>query len=207
MPVSPALQTPTSSVEDVRQFSSKVGYPIMVKAVDGGGGRGIRLIRNDENLTLSFERAVQESPSKQVFAEKASIDGFRHVEVQIIGDGRGNVTHLWERECSIQRRYQKIVELAPSVVPNRKLIAKVINDALTMARHVSLIKHIPSGRATYARIDSIFFAGNFRISCESDFERVLLLGSKPTATGRAHGHRIHLDDGHSQSPTTACSRR
>jgi len=108
----------------------------MVKAVDGGGGRGIRLIRSEDQLTSLVKRAVEESPSKQVFAEKAAVDGFRHVEVQIIGDGTGNVTHLWERECSIQRRYQKIVELAPSAVPDRKLIAKVIENALKMAKHV-----------------------------------------------------------------------
>lgn len=109
----------------------------MVKAVDGGGGRGIRLIRSEDQLASSVKRAVEESPSKQVFAEKAAVDGFRHVEVQIIGDGTGNVTHLWERECSIQRRYQKVVELAPSVVPNRDLIAKVIENALRIAREVS----------------------------------------------------------------------
>lgn len=137
VPVSPALQTPTNSVEDVRKFAAEIGYPIMVKAVDGGGGRGIRLIRNEEQLVSSVKRAVEESPSKQLFAEKAAIDGFRHVEVQIIGDGSGNVTHLWERECSIQRRYQKVVELAPSVVNDRKLIARVIEDALKMARNVS----------------------------------------------------------------------
>lgn len=135
--MSPALQTPTNSVDDVRRFATDIGYPIMVKAVDGGGGRGIRLIRNEEQLASSFKRAVEESPSKQVFAEKAAVDGFRHVEVQIIGDGRGGVTHLWERECSIQRRYQKVVELAPSVVKDRGLIAKVIEDALRMARDVS----------------------------------------------------------------------
>jgi pyruvate carboxylase len=111
----------------------------MVKAVDGGGGRGIRLIRDEASLLSAVKRAVEESPSKQVFAEKAAVDGFRHVEVQIIGDGQGNVTHLWERECSIQRRYQKIVEVAPSLVPDRKLVARVIQDALRMARHVSPI--------------------------------------------------------------------
>jgi pyruvate carboxylase len=135
--VSPALQQPTNNVEDVQRFASKVGFPIMVKAVDGGGGRGIRLIRNKDQLPALVKRAVEESPSKQVFAERAAVDGFRHIEVQIIGDGTGNVTHLWERECSIQRRYQKIIELAPSVVSDRKLIAKVIEDALRMARHVS----------------------------------------------------------------------
>jgi pyruvate carboxylase len=140
VPVSPALLQPTSSVADVQRFASQIGYPIMVKAVDGGGGRGIRLVRSEEQLASLVKRAVEESPSKQVFAEKAAVDGFRHIEVQIIGDGTGKVTHLWERECSIQRRYQKVVELAPSVVPNRKLIAKVIEDALKMAREVSDIE-------------------------------------------------------------------
>ena len=109
----------------------------MVKAVDGGGGRGIRLIRDEASLASAVKRAVEESPSKQVFAEKANVDGFRHVEVQIIGDGKGGVTHLWERECSIQRRYQKIVEVAPSTVTDRQLVGKVISDALKIARHVS----------------------------------------------------------------------
>ncbi|KAJ4377732.1 hypothetical protein N0V83_000562 [Neocucurbitaria cava] len=136
VPVSPALRNPTNRVEDVRHFASEIGYPIMVKAVDGGGGRGIRLIQSEEQLASLVKRAVEESPSKQVFAEKAAINGFRHVEVQIIGDGTGNVTHLWERECSIQRRYQKIVELAPSVVSDRELIAKIIEDALKMAKHI-----------------------------------------------------------------------
>jgi pyruvate carboxylase len=135
--VSPALQQPTNKVEDVQRFASEVGFPIMVKAVDGGGGRGIRLIRAEEHLASSFQRAVDESPFKHVFAEKAVVDGFRHIGVQIIGDGTDNVMHLWERECSIQRRYQKIVEVAPSVVPDRKLIAEVVEAALRMARHVS----------------------------------------------------------------------
>lgn len=138
VPVSPALKTPTSSVEDIREFATKIGYPIMVKAIDGGGGRGIRLIRTEEQLASSVKRAVEESPSKQLFAEKAAVDGFRHVEVQIIGDGNGNVAHLWERECSIQRRYQKVVEIAPSIIADRKLIVRIIEDALRMARHVGL---------------------------------------------------------------------
>lgn len=108
----------------------------MVKAVDGGGGRGIRLIRSEDQLEGLVKRAVEESPKRQVFAEQAVVDGFRHIEVQIIGDGSG-VTHLWERDCSIQRRYQKIVEIAPSVVSDRELIETVILDALRMAAHVS----------------------------------------------------------------------
>jgi pyruvate carboxylase len=193
VPVSPALKTPTNSVEDVQRFAAEIGYPIMVKAVDGGGGRGIRLIRSEEQLAPLVKRAVEESPSKQLFAEKAAVDGFRHIEVQIIGDGSGNVTHLWERECSIQRRYQKVVELAPSVVPDRTLIAKVIEDAMKMAREVSgsvpeltnvLIKH--SGPLLLAR--------HIRVSGQPRYATVLFPGSEPSVTGRTHDHGIYLHD-------------
>ena len=144
VPVLPALQTPTSNVSDLRAFASKTGYPIIIKAVDGGGGRGIRIVRKDEDLESLAKRALQESPSGKAFAEKAAIDGYRHVEVQIIGDGKGNIWHLWERECSIQRRFQKVVEFAPSSIPDRKLVGKVINSALKMARKVWHTRSTPS---------------------------------------------------------------
>ena len=137
VPVLPALKTPTSDVSELQTFAESVGYPIIIKAVDGGGGRGIRIVRIGGDLASSAKRALQESPSGKVFAEKAAIDGYRHVEVQIVGDGMGNVRHLWERECSIQRRFQKVVEFAPSSTPNRKLVGEVINAALRMARKVS----------------------------------------------------------------------
>ena len=136
VPVLPAFTEPTDDVESVRRFASQNGLPVMVKAVDGGGGRGIRLIRSMDDLKSLVTRAIEESPSKQVFAEQAAVDGYRHVEVQIIGDGRGNVMHLWERECSIQRRYQKIVELAPSTVMDRRAVAPVIESAVKMAKKV-----------------------------------------------------------------------
>ncbi|THX88079.1 hypothetical protein D6D08_04025 [Aureobasidium pullulans] len=136
VPTTPALDRPTDNVEDIRSFAAKTGFPWMIKAVDGGGGRGIRLVRRPDQLESLFKRALEESPSRQVFAEKAAIDGFRHIEVQIIGDGTGNVTHLWERDCSIQRRYQKIVEFAPSLISDRRLVAQVIRAALKMASHI-----------------------------------------------------------------------
>ncbi|EMC95831.1 hypothetical protein BAUCODRAFT_123119 [Baudoinia panamericana UAMH 10762] len=136
VPVLPALTDPTGIVGDVKAFAEQAGLPVMVKAVDGGGGRGIRLIRQMEDLQSLIVRAIEESPSKQVFAEKAAVNGFRHVEVQIAGDGRGNVMHLWERECSIQRRYQKIVELAPSTVIDRAIVAPVIRAAVAMAKKI-----------------------------------------------------------------------
>ncbi|SMR54365.1 unnamed protein product [Zymoseptoria tritici ST99CH_1E4] len=137
VPVLPAFTTPTGKVEEVQAFAEKNGLPVMVKAVDGGGGRGIRLIRKMEDLKSLVTRATEESPSRQVFAEKAAVDGFRHVEVQILGDGKGNVMHLWERECSIQRRYQKVVELAPSMTKDRSIVAPVIAAAVRIAKKVN----------------------------------------------------------------------
>lgn len=148
----------------------------MVKAVDGGGGRGIRLIRKEEQLAATVKRAVEESPSKQVFAEKAAIDGFRHVEVQIIGDGMGNVTHLWERECSIQRKYQKVIEVAPSVIKDRRLIARVIEDALKMARYVSTGVEEVDKHANMS-IGFLLLAWHFRVSGKSKDQGVFLLGN------------------------------
>ena len=113
VPVLPALGRPTRDVAALKAFAAEVGFPIMIKAVDGGGGRGIRLVRGGEELEGAARRAIEESPSKLVFAEKAAVDGFLHVEVQIVGDGKGGVVHAFERQCSIQRRYQKVVEVAP----------------------------------------------------------------------------------------------
>lgn len=135
-PVLPALTEPIGNIETLSAFVKDVGFPIMIKAVDGGGGRGIRLVHRKDDLESSFRRAVNESPSSKVFAEKAGINGFRHVEVQIIGDGKGNVHHLWERECSIQRRFQKVIEIAPSTIPDRTLIASVIEAAVRMAKAI-----------------------------------------------------------------------
>ncbi|KAH6692151.1 carbamoyl-phosphate synthase L chain, ATP binding domain-containing protein [Leptodontidium sp. MPI-SDFR-AT-0119] len=137
VPVLPALKEPTSDVAQLQNFASSVGFPIIIKAVDGGGGRGIRIVREEKDMASLAKRALKESPSGKAFAEKAAIDGYRHVEVQIIGDGQGNVRHLWERECSIQRRFQKVVEFAPSSISDRKLIGEVIDAALRMAQKVN----------------------------------------------------------------------
>ncbi|OBT82883.1 hypothetical protein VE02_08645 [Pseudogymnoascus sp. 03VT05] len=139
VPVLPALQTPTDNVEDVRRFAAELGWPIIIKAVDGGGGRGIRIVREEGDLVGLMERALRESPQGLVFAEKAAVDGYRHVEVQIVGDGTGNVRHLWERECSIQRRFQKVVEFAPSSIRDRGVVGRVIESAMLMAKKVSYL--------------------------------------------------------------------
>lgn len=136
VPVLAAMAQPTASVDEARAFARKIGFPVMVKAVDGGGGRGIRLVREDSELENSLQRAIGESPSRTVFIEKAAVDGFHHVEIQVLGDGTGQVRHLWERDCSVQRRFQKIVEIAPALIANRDLISRVIDSALKMASHI-----------------------------------------------------------------------
>ncbi|KIW73721.1 hypothetical protein PV04_01816 [Phialophora macrospora] len=142
VPVLKAMDRPTGSAQDVRRFAEQVGYPLMIKAVDGGGGRGIRLVRSgDALLENAVQRCVGESPSRLVFAEQAAVDGYKHVEIQIIGDGRGGVKHLWERDCSVQRRFQKIVEVAPAPVQGqgRAVVAQVIDSAVRMAMRLKYL--------------------------------------------------------------------
>lgn len=104
VPTLPASPKSTFNIQEVQHFAEQFGLPVMIKAVDGGGGRGIRLVYQLDELDESFNRARGESPSGQVFVEKAAVEGYRHVEVQILGDKLGHVAHLFERECSIQRR-------------------------------------------------------------------------------------------------------
>lgn len=133
VPVLKALTQSTADLGQIRSFISQVGYPVMIKAVDGGGGRGIRLVCKDEELDNAVDRAIGESPSRTVFVEKAAVDRFHHVEVQVIGDGTGQVRHLWERDCSVQRRFQKVVEYAPVVSRRSDLMGQVIDSALRIA--------------------------------------------------------------------------
>lgn len=134
VPVLRAMTQPASSLTDVQRFVDAVSLPIMIKAVDGGGGRGIRLVTTPIHLQNAFVRCKAESMSGTVFAEQAALDGYKHIEVQIIGDGQGEVRHLWERDCSVQRRFQKIVEVAPGPGEDRTVVAEVISSAMAMAR-------------------------------------------------------------------------
>ncbi|PPR04770.1 hypothetical protein CVT24_007086 [Panaeolus cyanescens] len=128
-----------ASAADVKSFAGTHGYPVIIKALDGGGGRGIRVVEVETAVDEAFKRCLGESPSRQVFAEKALVGaGWKHIEVQIIGDGTGVVNHQWERECSVQRRFQKIVEasiIAPSPLP-RDAIKPLLDASLKMAGHL-----------------------------------------------------------------------
>ena len=117
VPVVPGSVGNLPDVEAALVDAERVGYPVMLKATNGGGGRGIRLCTDPENLRRNFDRVRSEATrafgSTEIFLEKAVVNP-RHIEVQILADSHGNVTHLFERDCSIQRRHQKLVEIAPS---------------------------------------------------------------------------------------------
>jgi pyruvate carboxylase subunit A len=117
VPVVPGSEGNIETIDDALAIAEKIGYPVMLKATAGGGGRGIRRCESAKELPKSFERVMSEASkafgSTDLFIEKC-IDNPRHIEVQILADTHGNTVHLFERDCSIQRRHQKLVEIAPS---------------------------------------------------------------------------------------------
>eukprot|EP00529_Nitzschia_sp_RCC80_P007886 CAMPEP_0113468682 /NCGR_PEP_ID=MMETSP0014_2-20120614/15488_1 /TAXON_ID=2857 /ORGANISM="Nitzschia sp." /LENGTH=1244 /DNA_ID=CAMNT_0000361093 /DNA_START=144 /DNA_END=3878 /DNA_ORIENTATION=- /assembly_acc=CAM_ASM_000159 len=117
VPVVPGSDGALESAEEVTEFVESIGLPVIIKAAMGGGGKGMRVVRNMEDLVPLFEAASSEALASfgdgSVFIERF-VDRPRHIEVQIIGDGTGNVVHLWERDCSVQRRHQKVIEMAPA---------------------------------------------------------------------------------------------
>lgn len=117
LPVTPGSDGNLSGLEEGLELAEKIGYPIMLKATSGGGGRGIRRCDNAEDLKKNYERVISEATKAfgraDVFIEKCIVNP-RHIEVQILADQQGNAIHLYERDCSIQRRNQKLIEIAPS---------------------------------------------------------------------------------------------
>ena len=138
IPVIPGTDGPVS-LEEVRTFGREHGYPLMIKAALGGGGRGMRFVQSEDELASSYERASSEAKaafgSGEVYVEKAIIKP-KHIEVQILGDAEGNVLHLYERDCSIQRRHQKVVEIAPSNSISKDLRDRICNAAVKLMKNV-----------------------------------------------------------------------
>jgi pyruvate carboxylase len=129
VPVVPGTDGPVSTVEEARAFiDSGVGYPVIIKASMGGGGKGMRVVNKAEELEDNFTRASSEALAAfgdgTVFLERYVYKP-RHIEVQILGDGKGNVVHLYHRDCSVQRRHQKVLETAPAV-----LLPPEVHDAI-----------------------------------------------------------------------------
>lgn len=138
VPLIPDSQEKLDNIDIAISEANRVGYPIMLKASAGGGGRGMRVVNSEEELKKAFFEAKNEAlkafGDDTVFIEKF-IDDPKHIEVQILGDNHGNIVHLFERDCSVQRRFQKVIEIAPSILsqPARE---KLYEFALKLAKHV-----------------------------------------------------------------------
>ncbi|KAF2671526.1 pyruvate carboxylase [Microthyrium microscopicum] len=139
VPVVPGTPGPVERFEEVKAFTDEFGFPIIIKAAFGGGGRGMRVVRAQEELEDSFNRATSEAKSAfgngTVFVERF-LDKPKHIEVQLLGDNYGNVVHLYERDCSVQRRHQKVVELAPAKDLPIETRDAILADAVKLAKSV-----------------------------------------------------------------------
>lgn len=136
----PGVEKAIRSEEDAVEFADFCGYPVMLKAAAGGGGRGMRIVRNREDLIPEFNSAQSEARKAfgidDIFIEKY-LENPKHVEVQILGDKYGNIVHLFERDCSIQRRHQKVIEFTPAQSITEEQRQAICEDALKIARHVN----------------------------------------------------------------------
>lgn len=137
VPVVPGTPGPIDSVEEAQDFVAKYGYPVIIKAAFGGGGRGMRVVREGDDIADAFKRATSEA--KTAFGNGTCfIERFlgkpKHIEVQLLADNYGNVIHLFERDCSVQRRHQKVVEIAPAKNLDVKVRDAILQDAVTLAK-------------------------------------------------------------------------
>ncbi|WP_096435548.1 pyruvate carboxylase [Alteribacter populi] len=142
IPVIPGTDGPVSGLSEVETFAENHGFPLMIKASLGGGGRGMRIVRSIEDLQEAYERARSEAKaafgSDEMYVEKF-VEKPKHIEVQIFGDHEGNLVHLYERDCSVQRRHQKVVEVAPSVALSTELRERICESALQLMKNINYL--------------------------------------------------------------------
>jgi pyruvate carboxylase len=140
VPIVPASEGEITDMETLKSTAEKIGFPVMIKAAYGGGGRGMRVVHNSNDLTKAFKEASGEAKTAfgnaSVFVEKYIADP-KHIEVQLLGDEHGNLVHLYERDCSIQRRFQKVVEIAPASSLNQKTRDKLCEYAYAIGKQVN----------------------------------------------------------------------
>ncbi|MBT30426.1 MAG: biotin carboxylase [Thalassobius sp.] len=137
IPLVPGTDTAITDINLAKKKAQEAGYPILIKASAGGGGKGMRVVEKEEDFEEQMERAVSEAQSAfgdgSVFIEKY-ITSPKHIELQVLGDQHGNIVHLFERECSVQRRHQKVIEEAPSKVITEEKRAQMGKDAINVAK-------------------------------------------------------------------------
>ena len=139
VPLIPDFRGELKSVDEALKKATEIGFPIMIKAVAGGGGRGMRVVRDEEEFTKAYSEAKNEAKTAfgndTIFLEKFVVDP-KHIEVQLLGDKHGNLIHLYERDCSVQRRFQKVVEVAPSFGLKEETRNKLYEYALRLGKEV-----------------------------------------------------------------------
>ncbi|QPC46213.1 pyruvate carboxylase [Mangrovibacillus cuniculi] len=157
IPVIPGSDGPVDSLKEVESFATKHGFPIIIKASLGGGGRGMRIVRSESELAQSYERAKSEAKAAfgndEVYVEKF-VERPKHIEVQILGDHNGNIVHLFERDCSVQRRHQKVVEVAPSVSLTDELRMEICEAAVRLMENVT---YYNAGTVEFLVADNKFY--------------------------------------------------
>lgn len=190
IPVIPGSDGPVESIDVVKAFGEQHGYPIIIKAALGGGGRGMRIVNAADEVVEAFERARSEAKSAfgsdEVYVEKF-IDKPKHIEVQILGDTYGNVVHLYERDCSIQRRHQKVVEIAPSISLEDELRNQICDAAVQLMKNVN---YVNAGTVEFLVADGKFYfiEVNPRIQVEHTITEMV------TGIDIVHS-QIHIADG------------
>ena len=142
IPSIPGSDGPVDTIEGVLEFAESHGYPIMIKAALGGGGRGMRVAHDEKEAREGYDRAKSEAKAAfgndEIYVEKY-VANPKHIEVQILGDTHGNVLHLFERDCSVQRRHQKVVEVAPCISLNSEQREKICQAAVQLMKHVGYV--------------------------------------------------------------------
>lgn len=137
IPMVPGTEQAVTDIQEAQQRAVEIGFPILIKAAAGGGGKGMRIVKRAEDFVEQMDLAVSEATSAfgdgSVFIERY-VSSPRHIEIQVLGDTHGNIVHLFERDCSVQRRHQKVIEEAPSSVLNDKLREKMGKSAVDVAR-------------------------------------------------------------------------
>jgi len=169
LPVVPGTDIDVQATKDVTASAKKIGYPLLVKAAAGGGGKGMRIVRSEQNLEESVESAIREAGSAfgdgRVYFEKY-LENPRHIEIQIFADSHGNAVYLGERECSIQRRHQKVIEESPSPVVTPEMRRKMGTAAVNLARES---KYLGAGTVEFLvdnKLNFYFLEVNTRLQVE-----------------------------------------
>ncbi|MDG4849385.1 biotin carboxylase N-terminal domain-containing protein, partial [Peribacillus frigoritolerans] len=194
IPVIPGSDGPVTSVEEVKEFGEQYGFPIIIKASLGGGGRGMRIVGKIEEVEEAYDRAKSEAKAAfgndEVYVERF-IQNPKHIEVQILADTHGNIVHLYERDCSVQRRHQKVVEVAPSVSLSEDLRERICEAAVKLAKNID---YVNAGTVEFlvANGEFYFIEVNPRVQVEHTItEMITGIDIVQSQIMVAEGHELH----------------